>query len=931
MQGLALLREMLSRAQKPDAAAKGQLPPHELRFILEFPDSSRIASSRNELERLLGSDAFLLEPLGTSRVLEQFAVLRFPDLERTLANREMFGIGYDLVDTLGLNSAEPELGSDAFADPRPPLHGDMVESAAVAGLCWVDSAPPEDKQWALQNIGAVNAWSLSKGAGIVVAQPDTGIATHDELPDSSIALESAADILDGDSDPTDPLDSHAANPGHGTGTASVLVSPESGAITGAAPQARVAPIRCITDVKVFNTGPVAAAIAHAVQAGCHVISMSLGGLPGRAMRRAVQAAIDNDMIVIAAAGNCVRIVVWPAKYSEVIAVGGSNSNDQVWKGSSRGSAVDICAPAELVWRAERDQTTDPTSAIGPGQGTSFATALVAGCAALWLSRHGREQVVQEARTRGTSVQALFRSALQATARCPEGWDSDDLGAGIVDAFSLLSLQLKDIPGQTEGTAVAESVAQQVLDAVPSGAGFDAYRYELELAAIALEQAKLGGDVNSLSSEAKVAQTRPSLQLSAAAAASNSPQIQRFAERASSSVSRPLVLATQKLDPRRLRLAIPRSAGLESANGTVDERVARDYLANAGRSVQMQKAEAVLGSNLNLSQDSRNKALDQIDEAIRAIGQGDSHLTMGAQVGFEALVRLTGRPALRVRNGTIDLNDPRAADWHDELFLLLQQPDFLRRALSAGRIDLDGVHVGSGSVVGPGLVLTNRHVLQALAAPVPRRENPDRWVLTGDGATIDFSEEPSSLTGATRFRITGVVGAGPSNIDFDSLDFSDLDAALLEVETTNSDGKALPEPIGLARKPTRVDRGTHVIVVGYPARPGSLPVLNGGVDVEVAKRLNELFGLDYSHKYIAPGEIDLSTGGLVGDTSAWTFSHDATTLGGNSGSCVFGLADPLGVVGLHFGGGWRRANYAHAVGAIARNNNFLTDSRIQWLD
>jgi hypothetical protein len=163
-----------------------------------------------------------------------------------------------------------------------------------------------------------------------------------------------------------------------------------------------------------------------------------------------------------------------------------------------------------------------------------------------------------------------------------------------------------------------------------------------------------------------------------------------------------------------------------------------------------------------------------------------------------------------------------------------------------------------------------------------------------------------------------------------LDFALQDAALLEVVTVNGALKDLPPPVGLLRRNARVDRKRELIVVGYPARPGVLPVRNGAIDIEVVQRLNELFGMDYSNKYIAPGEIVLAPGGLAGDTPAWVFSHDATTLGGNSGSGIFGLSAPLGMIGLHFGGGWRRANYAHAMGAIARDN-FMTDPRIKWLD
>jgi V8-like Glu-specific endopeptidase len=48
-----------------------------------------------------------------------------------------------------------------------------------------------------------------------------------------------------------------------------------------------------------------------------------------------------------------------------------------------------------------------------------------------------------------------------------------------------------------------------------------------------------------------------------------------------------------------------------------------------------------------------------------------------------------------------------------------------------------------------------------------------------------------------------------------------------------------------------------------------------------------------------------------------FSHDASTLGGNSGSCVVDLSqDGLRVLGLHFGGAARAQNWAHAASRLS---------------
>jgi Subtilase family len=141
---------------------------------------------------------------------------------------------------------------------------------------------------------------------------------------------------------------------------------------------------------------------------------------------------DADVIVLAAAGNCIGLVVWPARFAECIAVAGVDVRGAKWRGSCSGAAVDISAPAENVWRA-----TVPNGS-GQGQGTSFAVALAAGTAALWLSHHGRANLIGAARARRETLQDMFRRMARATARRRSGWDSFSIGAGIGDAHALLS-------------------------------------------------------------------------------------------------------------------------------------------------------------------------------------------------------------------------------------------------------------------------------------------------------------------------------------------------------------------------------------------------------------------------------------------------------------------------------------------------------------
>jgi subtilisin family serine protease len=172
-------------------------------------------------------------------------------------------------------------------------------------------------------------------------------------------------------------------------------------------------------------------------------------------------AVNADVIVLAAAGNCIGLVVWPARFDECIAVAGVDIRDAKWRGSCSGAAVDISAPAENVWRA-----TVPNGS-GQGQGTSFAVALAAGTAALWLSHHGRANLIGAARARGETLQDMFRRMAGATARRPSGWDSFSMGAGIVDAHALLSATNFDLDRDRESAAAPADLRESAALGVAS--------------------------------------------------------------------------------------------------------------------------------------------------------------------------------------------------------------------------------------------------------------------------------------------------------------------------------------------------------------------------------------------------------------------------------------------------------------------------------
>jgi hypothetical protein len=242
---------------------------------------------------------------------------------------------------------------------------------------------------------------------------------------------------------------------------------------------------------------VARAIDHARAQGCHVITMSLGGVFSWAVRRAIRRAVKDNLIVMAAAGNCVRLVVWPARHGDCLAIGGINVDDEMWPGSSRGSAVDVAAPGELVWRARNPEQQPGTNDVSGGEGTSFAVAMTAGVAALWLAHHGRDKLINGLNS-GETLQERFRALLKATARVPPVWDSSKLGAGIVNAHDLLLRDPSEIampeavtaPVSSVDDAVAESLAMSgvpIPESAEARPQLPGHEYRAELAYLALRR------------------------------------------------------------------------------------------------------------------------------------------------------------------------------------------------------------------------------------------------------------------------------------------------------------------------------------------------------------------------------------------------------------------------------------------------------------
>jgi subtilisin family serine protease len=448
---------------EPSGAAKPDREATFLRLLVEAPsgDDQQEAALRRVVRETLRLDAIgrpwrvarLFEPIGGQvdpALTRFFEVTGYVVATPTYPLQKLgFELAYGLAG-LGVGAVQPDLPSGAFApDPAPDLPAEPGLRAADASS---QHLPGTDvPTWALDNIRCRDAWtvppgSAAMGAGIVIGQPDTGFTDHPELGDNALDLTPDWDLLRDDDDAHDPLERRwwfpLDSPGHGTSTASVIVSREQLRVTGAAPRSTLVPLRTVKSVVQVFDGDVAKAVDRAHRTGCHVISMSLGGVGFfNGLQATIRRAVEDGVIVCAAAGNKVGFVVAPARFPECIAVAATNIQDRPWTGSSRGSEVDVAAPGESVWVADiRLNESPPRYDVSRHSGTSFAVTLVAATAALWLARHDRDQlIVRYGRNR---IQAAFLHLVRTTGhRRPGGWDGDRYGVGIIDAQALLAAPL----------------------------------------------------------------------------------------------------------------------------------------------------------------------------------------------------------------------------------------------------------------------------------------------------------------------------------------------------------------------------------------------------------------------------------------------------------------------------------------------------------
>jgi subtilisin family serine protease len=136
-------------------------------------------------------------------------------------------------------------------------------------------------------------------------------------------------------------DSNPIDDNHGTHMAAIR---DGRGVVGVAPSANLYALKVLRSDGSGLYSDIVAALNWAVEHDMHVASLSLGGTSSSTtLANAVKNAYDNGVLIVAAAGNDGKSsVLYPAAYSQVIAVGATDSNKKV-SFSNYGSKVELIA------------------------------------------------------------------------------------------------------------------------------------------------------------------------------------------------------------------------------------------------------------------------------------------------------------------------------------------------------------------------------------------------------------------------------------------------------------------------------------------------------------------------------------------------------------------------------------------------------------
>ena len=317
--------------------------------------------------------------------------------------------------TVPSEGLDPYVCNGKYFDEQWYLHntGQSFLNDIYTGPCALTGAEDADIDW----LEAYEAGKTGRSS-IKIAMVDSGVEwTHPDLVSKIVETWAAPGVISAGEGPEDII-------GHGTHVAGIAVAETNNdlGIAGVGGDTSIGSLKVCKCTSVFclthicEDADIIDAISHAIDNGYHIINMSLGGPEvAQALQDAVYAAFDAGLILVAGAGNNYQLnppnQFYPANCDGVISVAATDHFDNIASFSNFGPGVDVAAPGVNIL------STYPGAACGVPDcynwlsGTSMATPVVAGAAALVLdSIAGPDPFARSESLRDDVINAILNNA-----------------------------------------------------------------------------------------------------------------------------------------------------------------------------------------------------------------------------------------------------------------------------------------------------------------------------------------------------------------------------------------------------------------------------------------------------------------------------------------------------------------------------------------
>jgi len=287
---------------------------------------------------------------------------------KKIASPALEKIGYikgKLTDSESIEDIIPELRKNPYLAVSEPdyILSSMLSPQTTASSKWYISET---------NFHKANTF-MKHLKKVKIAILDTGIdANH---PDLKNCVSKGYNIFDNNLNTSD-------DNGHGSFVAGIIASSLNQTRDNSHENiSQLIPVKIIGSNGMGTYEDTARGIIWAADSGVDVINLSVGGYSySNLLNDAIKYALSKGCVIVAAGGNeGTSIKMYPAAFSDVIAVSALALDGKIWQHSNRGEYIDVCAPGENI------VSTGNSGSYVSSSGTSASAAMVSALAAMLIS------------------------------------------------------------------------------------------------------------------------------------------------------------------------------------------------------------------------------------------------------------------------------------------------------------------------------------------------------------------------------------------------------------------------------------------------------------------------------------------------------------------------------------------------------------------